>query len=78
MTHFATPSNQVLLDRLEPPAGKVQMVLDTDTYNEIDDQFAVAYAMLSPQHMTAEAINASAFLNDRKTCAGDGMETSSD
>ncbi len=78
MTHFATPSNQVLLDRLEPPAGKVQMVLDTDTYNEIDDQFAVAYAMLSPQHMTVEAIYAAPFLNDRSTSAGDGMEKSYD
>ena len=28
------------LKRLEPPKGKVRMVLDTDTYNEIDDQFA--------------------------------------
>ena len=24
---------------LEPPQGPVEMVLDTDTYNEIDDQF---------------------------------------
>lgn len=26
------------LRRLEPPAGKVRMVLDTDTCNEVDDQ----------------------------------------
>ena len=26
------------LKLLEPPSGKVRMVLDTDTYNEIDDQ----------------------------------------
>ena len=25
---------------------KVRMVLDTDTYNEIDDQFALVYAAL--------------------------------
>ena len=24
------------------------MVLDTDTYNEIDDQFALVYALLCP------------------------------
>ena len=24
-----------------------KIILDTDTYNEIDDQFALAYAMLS-------------------------------
>ena len=27
------------LERLKPPTGRVRMVLDTDTYNEIDDQF---------------------------------------
>jgi hypothetical protein len=27
---------------LEPPTGKVPVVIDTDTYNEIDDQYAVA------------------------------------
>ena len=30
------------LTLLEPPTGRVSMVLDTDTYNEIDDQFAIA------------------------------------
>ncbi|MFW5866207.1 MAG: nucleoside hydrolase, partial [Armatimonadota bacterium] len=35
------------LSRLEPPTGPVSMVLDTDTYNEIDDQFALAYSLLS-------------------------------
>lgn len=37
------------LKQLEPPAGKVRMVLDTDTYNEVDDQFALAYAFLSKE-----------------------------
>jgi len=31
-----------------PPEGRpVPMVLDTDTYNEIDDQFALVYALLT-------------------------------
>lgn len=47
--------------RLEPPTGKVQMVLDTDTFNEIDDQFAVVYAMLSPEQVGLEAIYAAPF-----------------
>lgn len=38
--------------RLTPPSGKNQVVLDTDTYNEIDDQFALAHALLSPEHAT--------------------------
>ncbi len=37
------------LERLLPPTGRVRMVLDTDTYNEIDDQFALVHALLSPR-----------------------------
>lgn len=73
---IARLSDRVLLERLEPPVGKVSMVLDTDTYNEIDDQFAVAYALLSPRQMTVEAIYAAPFLNSRSTSAGDGMQKS--
>ncbi len=29
------------LNPLDPPTQKVQAVIDTDTYNEIDDQYAV-------------------------------------
>ncbi len=34
---------------LEPPSGKVSIVLDTDTGCEVDDQFAVAYAIRAAQ-----------------------------
>ncbi len=50
---------------LEPPAGGVRMVLDTDTYNEIDDQFALVYALLSPERLEVEAIYAAPFHTDR-------------
>jgi inosine-uridine nucleoside N-ribohydrolase len=61
---------------LEPKMGNVSMVLDTDTYNEIDDQFALAYAMCSPERLTVEAIYAAPFHNTRSTGPGDGMEKS--
>ena len=64
------------LERLKPPSGKVRMVLDTDTYNEIDDQFALVHALLSPQSMDVEAIYAAPFHNSRSANAGDGMEKS--
>ena len=51
------------------------MVLDTDTYNEIDDQFAVVYAMFSEQ-IAVEAIYAAPFYNSRSSNPGDGMEKS--
>jgi inosine-uridine nucleoside N-ribohydrolase len=61
---------------LEPPTQKAQVVLDTDTYNEIDDQYAVAYSLLSPNRMEVEAIYAAPYLNARSRSAGDGMEKS--
>lgn len=33
---------------LDPPDGACDVIIDTDTYNEIDDQFALTYALLSP------------------------------
>ncbi len=65
-----------MLERLKAPAGKVSAVIDTDTYNEIDDQFAVVYALLSPEKIKLEAIYAAPFLNKRSESAGDGMEKS--
>ena len=47
---------------LAPPEGPVAAVLDTDTYNEIDDQFALVYALLSP-NVQLEAVYAAPFFN---------------
>ena len=58
------------------PEGKIDMVLDTDTFNEVDDQFALAYALLSPERLNVEAIYAAPFYNSRSTGAKDGMEKS--
>ena len=51
-------------------------MLDTDTYNEIDDQFALVYALMSPERIELEAIYAAPFQNPRSTSPGDGMEKS--
>lgn len=64
------------LKQLEPPKAKVRIVLDTDTYNEIDDQFALVYAYLSPDRIQLEAVYAAPYFNNRSTSAGDGMEKS--
>ena len=76
MSQFPEVPDAVRLERLQPPAGKVRMVLDTDTYNEIDDQFAVVYSLLSPEQLGVEAIYAAPFHNPRSSGAGDGMEKS--
>lgn len=64
------------LKKLEPPASRVRMVLDTDTYNEIDDQFALCYALLSEEKLQLEAVYAAPYFNDRSSGPGDGMEKS--
>lgn len=43
------------------PEGPLRVVIDTDTANEIDDQFALAWALLSPDQLTVEAIHAAPF-----------------
>ena len=59
-----------------PGPGRVRAVLDTDTYNEIDDQYALAYALLSPERLALEAIYAAPFVNNRSKSAAEGMEKS--
>jgi len=54
----------------------IRMILDTDTYNEVDDQFAMVYALLSPEAVKVEAIHAAPFYNENSTGPGDGMERS--
>jgi inosine-uridine nucleoside N-ribohydrolase len=71
-----SPATSSLEQKLTPPTGKVNAVIDSDTYNEIDDQFAVAYALRSTDKMNIEAVYAAPYLNDRSTSAGDGMRKS--
>ena len=66
----------VRINQLKPPEGKIRMVFDTDTYNEIDDQFALAYALLSEDKVKVEAIYAAPFDNPRANGTADGMEKS--
>ena len=64
------------ISKLELPPGILDMVLDTDTFNEVDDQFALAYALLSKERLNVEAVYAAPFFNDRSESPGDGMERS--
>jgi len=71
-----TPTDRV--ERLVLPAGgdTVDLVLDTDAYNEVDDQFAIAHALRSGD--TVEALYAAPFHNQRSEGPGDGMAQSYD
>ena len=57
-------------------AEKNDIVLDTDTYNEMDDQFAVLWALLSPERLNVRALTAAPFLNEQSASPADGMEKS--
>ena len=47
LNKFPKISNDQLLHNLSNPVGKNKLIIDTDTANEIDDQFALAWALLS-------------------------------
>lgn len=74
--NFPIISDSTRLERLQPPKGKVRILIDTDTFNEIDDQFAIVHALLSPEKLSVEGIYAAPFFNHRSTNPGDGMEKS--
>lgn len=61
---------------LNPPTQKVDVVLDTDAYNEVDDQFAIAYLLKASDRVSLKGICAAPFLNDRSISPADGMEKS--
>lgn len=65
-----------LIRRLEKPKGKVDVVLDTDTYNEIDDQYALAYLIKSDDKLNLQAIYAAPYYNEKSEGPADGMEKS--
>ena len=65
-----------LLRNLNVPQGPVDLVLDTDTYNEIDDQFALAYMMRSQDVLRPKAIYAAPFFNENSTGPEERMQKS--
>lgn len=65
-------------ERLALAKGRKRMILDTDTYNEVDDQFALAQTMLSPDALDVLGITAAPFHNERSSGPADGMEKSYD
>ena len=64
------------LKNLTVPEETVDVVLDTDAYNEIDDQFAISYLLRSGDRLRLQGICAAPFLNRRVGSAAEGMEKS--
>ena len=60
------------------PKYPMNVVLDTDAYNEIDDQFAIAYLLRSKPQLRTLAIYAAPFSNALAATPEEGMEKSYD
>lgn len=71
-----TLTNAQIATKLQPSTEKIQVVLDTDTFNEVDDQFALTYAAASQERMNLQAVYAAPFLNALVKSEGEGMEAS--
>lgn len=54
----------------------LDVILDTDTFNEIDDQFAIAYLLRSDDRLNTIALYAAPFTNFRDVTPAIGMEQS--
>ncbi|HKL80006.1 MAG TPA: nucleoside hydrolase [Mobilitalea sp.] len=68
--------NVQIIKQLQKPKGLVDVVLDTDTFNEIDDQFALAYLIKSDDKLNLKAIYAAPFYNSKTSGPSEGMEKS--
>ena len=71
-------TNEQRIKNLSVPQGNVDVVLDTDAYNEIDDQFAISYLLKWKEKLNTKAIYAAPFLNSNSVSPKDGMEKSYD
>ena len=69
-------TEEQLMKCLEMPEGLHDAVLDTDAYNEVDDQFAIAYMLRSGDRIKTKAIYAAPFFNKNSLSPADGMEKS--
>jgi inosine-uridine nucleoside N-ribohydrolase len=65
-----------VLKRLQKPEGRIDVILDTDTYNEVDDQYALAFLIKSNEKLDIAGIYAAPFYNQNSSSPADGMEKS--
>lgn len=63
-TKFPMVSAERRDQMLAPQPDRVRVLIDTDAANEVDDQFAITWALLSPERLDVEAIVAEPFSRD--------------
>ncbi len=58
---FPKLTDEQMKQMLEPPSGKLRVVIDSDAKNEIDDQWAITWALLSQDQLEIEGLYAAPF-----------------
>lgn len=66
------------IKNLEVPNHAIDVALDTDAFNEIDDQFAIGYLLRSTPKLNTVAIYAAPFSNAKAATPAEGMLKSYD
>ena len=66
------------LSNLNVPNRKIDVILDTDAYNEIDDQYAISYMLSKSDNFNIKAICAAPFFNSKVKTVSEGMLKSYD
>jgi inosine-uridine nucleoside N-ribohydrolase len=61
---------------IPPPDERLRVIIDSDAKNEIDDVWALALAVLSPERFQIEGIVAANFDNNRPDAGPDSIEAS--
>ena len=61
---------------LKKENNRINVILDTDTYNECDDQFAISYLIKSQNRFNIEAITIAPYHDDNDISIDEGLEKS--
>ena len=61
---FPKLTQEELKAKLDIPTGRIHLIIDTDAKNEVDDQFAVSWALRSPERFQVDAVYAAPFSHD--------------
>jgi purine nucleosidase len=61
LSRFPKLTTELYHKRLVRPGRTARVIIDTDTANEIDDQYALAWALLSPDRVNLEGVTAVPF-----------------
>ncbi len=66
-------SEEARVRLLAAPREMTDAVIDSDAFNEVDDQFAIALALRSPDRIRLRALYAAPFHNENSSGPEDGM-----